>query len=213
MGELGERLASRVVPTPGPSTPSSLAPCMPAAEEVLGDAGFAGKVDASHQILVKSSGRCQCPPTPCPLYSHGSWKLPCIFGRGVSHATRPGGADSALAFCGGGRSSRSPLHILMKTTALGKFPKSLSRGEADGGSLAQPYHSPGLRSQTSSPSLTHALTLRYRSRAHGVFEGPNDDNICYVFHMVWATADNWSYYCAQRFCSLSWGHREKPQRP
>lgn len=29
-----------------------------------------------------------------------------------------------------------------------------------------------------------------------------------------ATADNWSYYsCAQRFCSLSWGHRERLQRP
>ena len=41
----------------------------------------------------------------------------------------------------------------MKTTALGKLPKSLSRGEADGGSLAQPYHFPGLRSQASGQFL------------------------------------------------------------
>lgn len=132
---------------------------------------------------------------------------------GLSHATRPGGAGSALAFWGGGRSSRSPLHVLMKTTALGKFPKRLSHGEADGGSLAHTYRSPGLRSQGTSSSLTQALTLRCRLRAHGVFEGPNDDNTCYVFRTVWAMANNWSYYCAQRFCSLSWGHRERLQRP
>lgn len=66
----------------------------------------------------------------------------------------------------------------MKTTALGKFPKSLSRGETDGGSSAQPYCSPSLRSQASSSLLTQALTLRCRSQANGVFEGPNDDNTC-----------------------------------
>lgn len=62
----------------------------------------------------------------------------------MSHASRSGGGDSALAFWGGGQSSQSPLHILMKATALGKFPKSLSHGEADRGSSAQPYRFPGL---------------------------------------------------------------------
>ena len=82
MGELGERLASRAVPTPGPCTPGSLAPCTPAAEEVLGDAGFAGKVDASHQILVKSSGRCQCPPLPAHFILMDPGNFPASLGGG-----------------------------------------------------------------------------------------------------------------------------------
>lgn len=96
-GKLGERLASRAVPTLGPSTPGSLVPHTPAAEEVLRDAGFAGKVDASHHILVKSSGRRQCPPLPTHFILMDPGNFPASL-RGLSHATRLGGADSALAF-------------------------------------------------------------------------------------------------------------------
>lgn len=126
---------SRAAPTPGPSTPGSPAARTPAAEEVLGDAGFAGKASRFTSDTCQVLREASAPPTPRPLHSQGSWKFlfVCLLGAGrVSHARRSGGGDSALAFWAGGRSSQPPLHILMKATALGTLPKSLSHGEADG---------------------------------------------------------------------------------
>lgn len=126
---------SRAAPTPGPSTPGSPAARTPAAEEVLGDAGFAGKASRFTSDTCQVLREASAPPTPRPLHSQGSWKFlfVCLLGAGrVSHARRSGGGDSALAFWAGGRSSQPLLHILMKATALGTLPKSLSHGEADG---------------------------------------------------------------------------------
>lgn len=181
-GELGERFTSRAAPTPGPSTPGSPPARTPAAEEVLGDAGFAGKASCFTSDTCQILREASAPPTPRPLHSQGSWKflfVRLLGGGRVSHTTRSGG-DSALAFWAGGRSSQPPLHILMKATALGTLPRSLSHGEADG-QLSPALPLPWSGSRPSSSSLTQALTLRCGPGAHGVSEGPNDDNASHVF--------------------------------
>lgn len=144
-GGAGREACFQSGPHPGPQHPR-----LPACRQLKRSSetqALPARRAASHQILVKPSGRRQLPPLPAYFILKGPGNFPAFSGGGgerVSHASRSGGGDSALAFWGGGQSSQSPLHILMKATALGKFPKSLSHGEADRGSLAQPYRFPGL---------------------------------------------------------------------